>query len=390
MSNINRHPILDLVLDSDGSIDITMEFKRMLQSLNIEQDKEIIAELLCALAEEGMMHLCDILLQFGADVNATHDGKSPLMCAAMYGRPDTVNLLLRWGANRLLGHEDDTPLEYAKYKIDQLDKEYERYNECDFPQLTSQMCRTLQREVETRKNAYELIKRDLEGKVECRQLSDDGVHNSNTNIVGMNNTYRETNMESIMSNGTTGQIGTGTLPANAPLQCFDPIMLNEINITNELTTIYIMDENGGIQSVGCIDEDALQQYKSQTNYVFFRCKDAVRDSAFFISPDDVHAGAIRLLNLQMRIYVKDSQAQLMQPGKKYIVRPIEALGRIVEYEVVSKGEHANLVSATHCGPTDGSKLYEIQEVQSGGRRRRHTYRRMSRRSKRRGTRRSRR
>ncbi len=181
------------------------------------------------------------------------------------------------------------------------------------------------------------------------------------------------NVTSILSNGSpASRLGTQAVnSASAPTTCYDPMMaMNGEPITPEATTIYIMDEAGAIKSATCLDEGTLQQYKTMNEYMFFRCKDSVPPTALHISRSHVHPGAIRLLNLNMRVYVKDSQAQQLEVGKKYVVKPGAALGRIASHSVITTG---HVVSGVHCGPADGSKLYELLEVVAatgGGRLRR--------------------
>ena len=75
----------------------------------------------------------------------------------------------------------------------------------------------------------------------------------------------------------------------------------------------------------------------------------------------------------MRIYVKDSEAQQLEIGQGYVLKPVEPIGRIASKSVVDGG---SVVSATHCGPADGSLLYSIHKIGAvGGRRKRKSMRR---------------
>jgi hypothetical protein len=155
--------------------------------------------------------------------------------------------------------------------------------------------------------------------------------------------------------------------ANVPIKCFDPIMFENVNITKDTTTFYITNEDGKVISASCLDSESLDVYKKSRDYVFYRCKDSVPISALHIKRSNTLPGQFRLFNFQFKVYVKDSQSQSLQSGKKYILSPVEDLGRIVSLDVIEGG---SLVSSVHCGPSDGSKLYNIKEIDesiNGGR-----------------------
>lgn len=165
-------------------------------------------------------------------------------------------------------------------------------------------------------------------------------------------------------------LNSNSKPSNAPSKCFNPIESGEVNITNDVATFYIQDTNNKTVSTACLDEDSLDIYKTSNDYVFYRCKDTVKNSALFIGENDIHPIEYRLLNFDRRIYVKDSEAHKLEVGKHYILRPTnEPLGRIASHDVVFGS--GMVVSAKHCGPADGSMIYKIYEVNSspsGGRR----------------------
>ena len=216
------------------------------------------------------------------------------------------------------------------------------------------------------------------------------IRNQNINYYNNNNNNEHNNIEArinaiMMNNSNGAELVKVALPEGAPTECFDPIMGNAtVKISGDMTTFYTMDESNNIVSASCLDEDSLEQYKTSKNFLFFRCKDTVPVSALQITPENVNPGAIRLLNFEIRIYVKNAQAQQLQHGKKYILKPVGELERIVSHDVLTGG---TLVGAVHCGPADGSKLYDIQEViESEGGRRRRSKKTRGQRRKRRATR----
>jgi ankyrin repeat protein len=163
-------------------------------------------------------------------------------------------------------------------------------------------------------------------------------------------------------------LSSNTIPANAPLKCFDPLMASNTIIEEGSAVFYIQNDQGKTIAAGCLDEDTLDNYKSNNDWLFYRCKETTPVSALYIvRGEHAYSTKYRLLNFAMRIYVKDSEAQSLVAGKKYVLKPIEPLGRIVSENFFESG---NAVSAVHCGPADGSMLYKIYEVRSEGGRRR--------------------
>lgn len=175
------------------------------------------------------------------------------------------------------------------------------------------------------------------------------------------------------------ELATTAKPVNAPIQCFNPIEGTNGQIDPAGATFFVLNQDGSTAFAACLDAGSLTKYQTRKEYLFYRCKDTVPLSALFIRRhEDIHPTPIRLLNFQQRIYVLDSEAKALKPGKSYVCVPKENLGRIVSDEFLTTGQ---AVGAVHCGPADGSMLYELKEVSmAGGTRRR--YRRATRRSRR--------
>jgi hypothetical protein len=195
------------------------------------------------------------------------------------------------------------------------------------------------------------------------------------NSTTTNNRISNENMNVIMTNTNSFDLNIISVPQTAPTRCYDPILAAETNIDNQNAIFYIANQNGIIEMAGCLDDESLNEYKSRDEFIFFRCRDTLPISTLHVSANDIIPGPLRLLNFSMRIYVKDRQAQQLQPGKRYILTPIGDVGRIVSLTFLRTRDGE---SASHCGTADGSQLYKIEEIRqtTGGskKRRLKTYR----------------
>ncbi len=183
------------------------------------------------------------------------------------------------------------------------------------------------------------------------------------------------------NNNNDGEpLATRAKPANAPAKCFDPILHDDVNVeTADVATFYILGADDRVISAGCLDEASLEQYKTGSQFIFYRCKETVPVSALFINKDSVYPEQYRLFNFGMKTYIKADEAYKLKVGSAYVLKPEEPIGRIASFSVVFGG---NVVSANHCGPADGSMLYSVHMiVPSGGKR--HTRVRRLRRTQRR-------
>jgi hypothetical protein len=195
----------------------------------------------------------------------------------------------------------------------------------------------------------------------------------NTGNIGNTDSNRISNadLNRLMINSNSSNLSEVSAPLTAPTRCYDPILATEMNINNQNTIFYIANQNGIIQTASCLDEESLNEYKSRDEYIFFRCRDGLPRYAVGLRANDIKPGSLRLLNFSMRIYVKDSQAQQLQPGKRYLLTPIGDVGRIVSFTYLRA---VRAISSSHCSPSDGSQLYKIEEIRlttGGHKRRRH-------------------
>ena len=321
--------------------------------------------------------IIDLLLEHGADPNIVdEDGESALLIAANYGYSDVVEKLLEHGANpNITGKDRETAL-FIAFKFDS--------------SLTYGYTIDIQEKVNS------VVEKLLEHGADPNIVGKDGetalflaakfgyptvvdtfLKNNakiTKKIKDNMQSYKPEIQELIMAK-IQSSLNSNSKPLNAPSKCFDPIAYNNNvaineNTTKEMAIVYIQDTNNATLTTGCLDEASLEAYKTLDEYVFYRCKDSVPMSSLSITKNSVEPTKYRLLNFDRRIYVKDSEAQKLEVGKQYILRPTnEPLGRIASHDIIFGSRIA--VSAVHCGPADGSMIYKIYEVDgntTGGRR----------------------
>jgi hypothetical protein len=220
-------------------------------------------------------------------------------------------------------------------------------------------------------------------------------NNSNANNNNNNGNLNRNNWNVNNNNGNNNAniLRNNSLPEGVvrPARCFDPIMGNNANITPDadMTYFYVMNAGGtAISSVGCLDPESLQQYKTRIEYVFYKCKETVPNGALHIRRENVEPTPYRLMNFSQRVYIADRDAKRIVPGGSYILKPIGPIGRIASKRVVNGGD---VVGALHCGPADpGNIIFSVQKmverVATGGSRKRRKTRKQKRSRKNRKTR----
>ena len=143
-------------------------------------------------------------------------------------------------------------------------------------------------------------------------------------------------------------------------KCFDPIMYNNVNITNDVAVFYIMGAKDKITHIGCYDEETLEKYKTNNDVLYYKCKPRIPITATMIIKNSVEPVGYRKLNFAFDVYVNSKQLQKVTVGKIYILRKTNVeLGQIASYAVIMGG---TAVSAEHCGTKYKDKIYDIREA----------------------------
>jgi hypothetical protein len=194
------------------------------------------------------------------------------------------------------------------------------------------------------------------------------VENNENNEYNIENNNENNNANDLPAVSAT-PLGTTTI-AEAPKQCFDPIMVSTTNITesDDVLTIYVRNRAGKITNSYCVDADYLTNMVQSENEVFYNCKDSVKVSALLVQPKNVqYDSPLQRIMMDIPYFTKRDQSQKMQLGKSYVFQETDTpVGRVASRSVVKGG---SVVSAKHCGPDEPGNMYEILEVvKTGGRR----------------------
>lgn len=123
-STIHEYKIKDVLKTSKKSIIIlglalgALTTQSFASTNGNSTKKEIFASVnspLCAAIVKGDVEAVKLFIQYGADVNETSNGITPLMFAARYNRADIIKELLKGGANKTTKDErGNTALNYAE------------------------------------------------------------------------------------------------------------------------------------------------------------------------------------------------------------------------------------------------------------------------------------
>ena len=345
----------------------------------------------------GRIRMVRDLLAKGANIDSQtdEDKNTPLRIAAIMALPRTLQFLLMSGANKdIKNRRGLTALNWVERDIDNFEGRVDSNSNVNTEILEGlHHMEELLREPE-----MVTIMTDERGLLEEHSDNNSGNSNGNSNNNNSNNTNNSNNNSGsrVVDIPTTipMNIAGMNMPTNAPSKCFDPVMYNDdTDITDNMTTFYVMSSGSKVIHVGCLDNEGLGHYKDDTSYLFFKCKQHVPLTAMNVRPTDVEVNnALRKLSFKMSIYVNDSQMQSVKPGKKYILVPTNnEVGAIASYDVVKAG--GALVSSDHCGFKYADRIHDIYEVNTagaGGRRRPRSRRTIaSKRKANRGTRRMR-
>ena len=144
-----------------------------------------------------------------------------------------------------------------------------------------------------------------------------------------------------------------------PMQCFDPIIPDTVDIDPSYTVFYIRQPDKSALAY-CIDSVTLNEYKTKNAYVFYRCKSTVPVGALHISQSQIEPTKLRRFDLGQRVYVNDTQAKKLKPGKAYLLEVTTMpIGRIVSDQVIKGG---SVVGAVHCQDIEPGFVYSLKMI----------------------------
>jgi hypothetical protein len=104
-----------------------------------------------------------------------------------------------------------------------------------------------------------------------------------------------------------------------PAQCYDPILLENKPINDQVTTFYYVNAENRLQSTACVDNDDLPNILKNNDYLFQKCQENNRpDLESYGSEDGL---LLRKLPFQIPAYIMEDEAKQIVPGKQYILVP---------------------------------------------------------------------
>lgn len=90
-------------------------FVNVAMASNVNYSAPRVTNPLCIAISKGDVEVAKKIIEYGADVNQTEDGKTPLMYAARYNNIEIVKLLIEKGANlKAKDEKGNTALKYAE------------------------------------------------------------------------------------------------------------------------------------------------------------------------------------------------------------------------------------------------------------------------------------
>jgi len=359
------------------------------------QSVESLNDALVEAARNGNGFMIRLLLNHGADINNNDTGVTPLIAAVYLGNTKSIQYLLSKGADKSIKNNNgETPLEYCINAI-------KTYSNIDMTRESRDIAISLFilysflkiKELLEASEVNEPItlhtnEVDPEELFENCSSNNNASNNNSSNNNSSNNMTTNNNNNYNNLNNITGPIielqvnpvplETMPQPPNLPTKCFDPSMYNEsANVTDAGATFYTFNIDGSVAHVACLDDSALEFYKSDKNTISLQCKSHMDLGSLHVGPNDVKLdNPLRRLPFKANVYVRNNQFASVQSGKKYALIPTnEEVGQIAGFMFVSL-EDRSAVSADHCQDHYKSLVHTIKEiVTTGGRKKRTTRRR---------------
>ncbi len=129
-------------------------------------------------------------------------------------------------------------------------------------------------------------------------------------------------------------------------KCFNPIMYNYENITQNSTIFYVINTKGKIQNVSCLDEEGLNYYKQLPEYLYQPCKS-----------NNSNKKPLRRLDFGSNVYVLDKELQQVKVNGSYILIPtLNDVGRII---LETSLQNQSMLSVNPCQTEIKKPIYKI-------------------------------
>lgn len=104
-----------------------------------------------------------------------------------------------------------------------------------------------------------------------------------------------------------------------PAQCYDPIVMEDKPINDQVTTFYYVNAENKLQTTACVGNEDLPNILQNNDYLFQKCQENNRpDLESFGSEDGL---LLRKLPFQVPAYIEEVEAKQIVPGKQYILVP---------------------------------------------------------------------
>jgi ankyrin repeat protein len=359
------------------------------------QSQSVLNKALHASASRGYVSFIKILANHGADVNTRNQNGVPALRAAIFqNNIRSVQMLLSLGADKSINVGDGTIIEYTREHLNDYSAMKFHHN-LDVSRIAmvsyfvycyTNILKMLESNeaIEEPEDLRDDL--DLDIFMKCDPVQNNNSEYDNNASNGSNSNTSNNNVSNnnvVLPIITPAQLEKMPAPADLPTKCFDPTMFNEdTNITDASTTFYTFDTNNQVLHVACLDDQGMEFYKNDRDYLYLKCKPHVPLTWLHVGIENTDAtNPIRRLPFKANVYVKNNEFYSVNPGKKYALIPTnQTLGQIISFKL-SSGENNSAVSSDHCQFNYPDRIHQIKEIVpvTGGKRK--TYRRKLKRRK---------